>query len=161
MAIEKAEVLTALRRVKGPDLTSNIVDLGLVSEILIKDNRAYFSITVPAARAHELEQLRLAAEAVVAELKGIQGVTAVLTAEATEGSPAPKRTVLPIGRAEHPRVQAARAKGATGDGSGPRQAAAAAAASASRTSASRSVSTVRCWWTTSAGRPRTSGRSAM
>jgi len=129
MAIEKAEVLAALRRVKGPDLTSNIVDLGLVSEILLKDDRAYFSITVPAERADELEQLRLAAEAVVAELKGIQGVTAVLTAEATEGAPKPpKRTVLPIGRVEHPRVQAARAKGATGDGAGPRQAAAAAAA---------------------------------
>jgi ATP-binding protein involved in chromosome partitioning len=127
MAIEKAEVLAALRRVKGPDLTSNIVDLGLVSEILIKDNRAYFSITVPAERAEELEQLRLAAEAVVAEIKDIQGVTAVLTAEATEGAPKPpKRTVLPIGRVEHPRVQAARAKGATGDGAGPRQAAAAA-----------------------------------
>ncbi|AGK59173.1 ATPase-like, ParA/MinD [Hyphomicrobium denitrificans 1NES1] len=127
MAFEKAEVLSALRRVKGPDLTSNIVDLGLVSEILIKDDRVYFSITVPADRAEDLEQLRLAAEKVVSDIKGVQGVTAVLTAEASEAAPAPKRrTILPIGRTEHPRVQAARAKGATGDGAGPRQAAAAA-----------------------------------
>jgi ATP-binding protein involved in chromosome partitioning len=128
MAVEKAEVLAALRRVKGPDLTSNIVDLGLVSEVLIKDDRAYFSITVPADRAEELEQLRLAAEKVVSDIKGVAGVTAVLTAEAGGAAkPMPKqRTVLPIGRAEHPRVEAARAKGATGDGAGPRQAAAAA-----------------------------------
>jgi ATP-binding protein involved in chromosome partitioning len=129
MSFEKAEVLAALRRVKGPDLSGNIVDLGLVSEVLIKDDRVYFSITIPADRAEELEQLRLAAEKVVSDVKGVQGVTAVLTAEASDAAPAPKpRTVLPIGRAEHPRVQAARAKGATGDGAGPRQAAASAAA---------------------------------
>ncbi|HVZ06073.1 P-loop NTPase [Hyphomicrobium sp.] len=131
MPLEKGDVLTALRRVKGPDLTGNIVDLGLVSEILIKNDHAYFSITVPPDRAEELEQLRLAAEKVVSGIEGVSGVTAVLTADAAAGSvarakptpPSPTRTVLPIGRAEHPRVQAARAKGATGDGAGPRQAA--------------------------------------
>ena len=49
MPVEKSEVLAALRRVKGPDLESNIVDLGLVSEIFIKDDRVYFSITIPAS----------------------------------------------------------------------------------------------------------------
>ena len=29
MAVDKNKVLDALRRVKGPDLTSNLVDLGL------------------------------------------------------------------------------------------------------------------------------------
>ena len=66
MPLEKDEVLAALRRVKGPDLEGNIVDLGLVSEIFIKDDHVYFSITIPANRAEELEQLRLAAEKVVA-----------------------------------------------------------------------------------------------
>jgi ATP-binding protein involved in chromosome partitioning len=85
MSIAKAHVLDELRRVKGPDLAGNIVDLGLVSEILVKDNRVYFSITVPAARADELEPLRKAAESVVAKLPGVIGVTAVLTAEAARG----------------------------------------------------------------------------
>ena len=86
MPLEKVEVLAALRRVKGPDLESNIVDLGLVSEIFIKDDHPYFSITIPANRAEELEQLRLAAEKVVADISGVSGVTAVLTAEAS-GAP--------------------------------------------------------------------------
>ena len=131
MAVEKAEVLKALRRIKGPDLESNIVDLGMVSEILIKDDRAYFSITVPAHRAEELEDLRKAAEKVVSNVKGVAGVTAVLTAE-TGGSmqhaPAPEPLRRPTAEItnikEHPRVAEARAKGATGDGAGPRQAAA-------------------------------------
>jgi ATP-binding protein involved in chromosome partitioning len=113
MPVEKSEVLAALHRVKGPDLEGNIVDLGLVSEIYIKDDRVYFSITVPASRAEELEQLRKAAEKVVADIKGVAGVTAVLTAEAQAGAPRVR---------EHRRVQEARAKGATGDGAGPRQA---------------------------------------
>jgi ATP-binding protein involved in chromosome partitioning len=95
----KEHVLEALRRVKGPDLDGNIVDLGLVSEVFLKDGRAYFSITVAAARAEELEPLRQAAEKVVSNIPGISGVTAVLTAETTRGS-AP----------ESARVQAARAQ---------------------------------------------------
>ncbi|MGB4864658.1 MAG: iron-sulfur cluster assembly protein, partial [Hyphomicrobium sp.] len=104
MSVEKAQVLQALQRVKGPDLQSNIVDLGLVSEILIKDDRVYFSITIPASRAEELEQLRKAAEKVVSEIDGVKGVTAVLTADVSGGA---SRQAAPAGAAkEHPRVQA-------------------------------------------------------
>ena len=34
MSLSKEQVLERLRQVKGPDLEGNIVDLGLVSEIL-------------------------------------------------------------------------------------------------------------------------------
>jgi ATP-binding protein involved in chromosome partitioning len=89
MTISKPQVLEELRRVKGPNLDGNIVDLGLVSEILIKDDRVYFAITVPASRAEELEPLRQAAESVVSKVAGVGGVTAVLTAEAGRGGVAP------------------------------------------------------------------------
>ena len=144
MSVEKTQVLDALRRVKGPDLESNVVDLGLVSEILIKDGRVYFSITIPANRAEELEQLRQAAEKVVSGVAGVTGVTAVLTADMSGGTKrppaAPASASAPASSSpasgsaapvkEHARVQAARAQGATGDGAGPRQAAASAAAGA-------------------------------
>ena len=47
MSLTKEAILNRLRQVKGPDLESNIVDLGLVSEVLIKDGRVSFAITVP------------------------------------------------------------------------------------------------------------------
>ena len=137
MAIEKSEVLKALRRVKGPDLAGNIVDLGLVSEVLVKNDKVYFSITVPAQRADELEQLRQAAEKVVSGIQGVASVSVVLTADRAAGGapqrppqrPQAARPQAPEPKApEHPRVQAARAKGAAGDGAGPRQAAAGQAA---------------------------------
>ena len=108
MPLEKVEVLAALRRVKGPDLESNIVDLGLVSEIFIKDDIPISRSRSRRNRAEELEQLRHAAEKVVAEISGVAGVTAVLTAEAR---PARHANCVRPGqgciraRPEHPRVR--------------------------------------------------------
>ena len=90
MTVTREQVLEQLRRVKGPELDGNIVDLGLVSEVLIKADRAYFSITVPASRAEELEPLRQAAEKVVSGISGLAGVTAVLTADAASGQAPPR-----------------------------------------------------------------------
>jgi len=114
MSPSKDQVVERLRRVKGPDMQSNIVDLGLVSEILLKDGRISFSITVPAERAAELEPLRQAAEKIVREMDGVQGVIAVLTAEKPRGAPAAGSGAAPRGGpvAESARVKEARARGA-------------------------------------------------
>ena len=121
MPVDKTQVLAALRQVK-----SNIVDLGLVSEIFIKDDHPYFSITIPASHAEKLKQLRLAAEKIVSEVSGVSGVTAVLTAEESAGqlrtAVGPVKAISGL-QSEHPRIQTARAKGAAGDGAGQRQAA--------------------------------------
>jgi ATP-binding protein involved in chromosome partitioning len=116
MSPSKDQIVERLRRVKGPDMQGNIVDLGLVSEILLKDGRISFSVTVPAERAEELEPLRQAAEKVVREIDGVQNVIAVLTAEkspgtgaaAGGGSGAPRSGPV----AESARVKEARARGA-------------------------------------------------
>ncbi len=128
MPVDPNQVLAALRRVKGPDLQSNIVDLGLVSEIRAKDDKVFFSITIPAHRAEELEQLRKAAEKVASDVPGVVSATVVLTAEGGGGPrpPAPqplRRPTADAPRAEHSRVREARAKGSMGDGAGPRSAA--------------------------------------
>src|SRR5262245_13033931 len=86
MSLSREEVIERLRRVRGPDMQSNIVDLGLVSEILLKDGRVSFSITVPSERAAELEPLRQAAEKIVRDMEGVTSVMAVLTAEKPRGS---------------------------------------------------------------------------
>jgi ATP-binding protein involved in chromosome partitioning len=113
MTISKPQVLDELRRIKGPDLKGNIVDLGLVSEVLVKDDRVYFSITVPAAQAEELEPLRKAAETVVAKVPGVAGVTAVLTAEASSARPPAGASARPP---ESARVAQARAESNVGNG---------------------------------------------
>lgn len=86
MSVTKSQVMDRLRSVKGFDGGKNIIDQGLVSEIIIKEDRVYFSITVPMDRAGDLEPMRQAAEKAVAEMDGVNAVTAVLTAEAPQGT---------------------------------------------------------------------------
>jgi ATP-binding protein involved in chromosome partitioning len=85
MSVSKEAVIEKLRTVNGPDFSGNIVDLGLVSDIFIADAKVFFSITVPAARAQELEPLRAAAERAVKAIPGVEGAMVALTAEKKGG----------------------------------------------------------------------------
>ncbi|TIQ34538.1 MAG: Mrp/NBP35 family ATP-binding protein [Mesorhizobium sp.] len=85
MSVSKETVIERLKTVNGPDFTGNIVDLGLVSEIFIADSKVFFSITVPAARAQEMEPLRAAAERVVKAIPGVANAVVALTAEKKGG----------------------------------------------------------------------------
>ena len=84
--VTRQTVLERLSQVKGPDLKSNIVALGLIDNLLVSEDNVIFSITVPAERAEELEALRGAAEKAVSGIDGVKKVTAMLTAERKAGS---------------------------------------------------------------------------
>ena len=88
--ITKEQVLETLKTVRGPDLERNIVELGMVSDVFISDGKVYFSITVPAERAKDLEPMRLAAERVVKDMPGVKGALVALTADKKAGAPAPR-----------------------------------------------------------------------
>jgi len=96
--LNRAAVLEALKAVPGPDGKSNLVDLGLVSEVVLANRKVYFSISVPPDRAKALEPLRLAAEAAVKKLAGVDAVSAVLTAERSAGPAAKTAAPAPVGR---------------------------------------------------------------
>ena len=108
MSLTKKAVTERLRTIKGPDFESDIVSLGLVSDIFIADGKVFFSITVPAARARELEPLRAAAERAVRAMDGVQGAVVALTAEKKGGGmenappPAPSRPADPRPSARSP-----------------------------------------------------------
>lgn len=87
--ISKERILEELTRVKGPDLEDNIVALGLVSEVVVHNNKVYFSIKVDPSRAAELEPLRQAAEQVVTEIPGVEKATVTLTADREPGNAGP------------------------------------------------------------------------
>jgi ATP-binding protein involved in chromosome partitioning len=99
MPITQEAVLEKLRTVRGPDLEGDIVSRGLVSEIFIADGKVFFSITVPANRAQELEPLRAAAERAVKSLPGVAGAVVALTAEkkggGMEAAPPPRPAATP------------------------------------------------------------------
>jgi ATP-binding protein involved in chromosome partitioning len=81
------QILEALKAVKDPDRGGDIVALGMISGLVIRDGHVGFSIEVDAARGPHLEPLRKAAERAVQLLDGVLSVSAVLTA--TRAAPTP------------------------------------------------------------------------
>ena len=102
--VTKEQVLETLKTVRGPDLEHNIVKLGMVSDVFISDGKVYFSITVPAERAKELEPLRQAAERVIKEMPGVKGALVALTADkkaASASAPAARPAAAPHAGHDH------------------------------------------------------------
>ncbi|HTO29640.1 MAG TPA: iron-sulfur cluster carrier protein ApbC [Pararhizobium sp.] len=99
--VTKEQVIEKLKGVRGPDMDGNIVDMGLVSDVFISDSKVYFSITVPAERARELDPLRAAAERVVKEIPGVKGAMVALTADkkgASSTAPVQRPAASPAGQ---------------------------------------------------------------
>ena len=103
--VSRNQVEKALETVIYPGSGKNIVALGMVSEIFIADAKAYFSITVPADKASEMEPLRLAAERAAKSVEGIAGAVVALTADRKPGQqqpapagPTPARPAAATGR---------------------------------------------------------------
>ena len=79
--ITEQQIIEALSRINDPDRKADIVTLGMVSGLAVKDGHVAFAIEVDASRGPALEPLRKAAEQAVHNLPGVVSVSAVLTAE--------------------------------------------------------------------------------
>jgi ATP-binding protein involved in chromosome partitioning len=79
--VTRDEVLAALSKIIDPDKGQDIVGLGMVSGVQLRDGHVTFAIEVERARAPKLEALRKDAEKAVDAIPGVLSVTAVLTAE--------------------------------------------------------------------------------
>jgi ATP-binding protein involved in chromosome partitioning len=92
MAVTEQQILDALRQVRDPEKGGDIVSLGMVSGVVVRDGNVGFAIEVEPERGPRLEPLRKAAEQAVEALPGVLSVSAVLTAEAKpRGAPAAPR----------------------------------------------------------------------
>src|SRR6184192_3728415 len=92
MPVTENMILDALRAVRDPERDGDIVSLGMVTGVVVRDGNVGFAIEVEPERGPRLEPLRKAAEQAVEALPGVLSVSAVLTAEAKpRGAPAAPR----------------------------------------------------------------------
>ncbi|MDH3233651.1 MAG: iron-sulfur cluster carrier protein ApbC [Alphaproteobacteria bacterium] len=84
--VSENAVMEALGQVHDPDRGKDIVALGMIQGLVIRDGNVGFSIEVDPARGPGFEPVRKAAEGAVLAIKGVVSVTAVLTAERTQGT---------------------------------------------------------------------------
>ena len=82
------QVLTALKAIVDPDRGRDLVSLGMVSGIAIRDGNVVFSIEIEPSRATALEPVRKAAERAVEAIPGVLSVTALLTGARAPQAPA-------------------------------------------------------------------------
>jgi ATP-binding protein involved in chromosome partitioning len=73
------QVLAALKSVMDPERGRDLVSLGMISGIAIRDGNVAFSIETEPARAAALEPVRKAAERAVEAIPGVLSVSALLT----------------------------------------------------------------------------------
>ena len=83
--ITTEQVLAALRRVRHPHRDQDVVSLGMISGVVVKNGNVGFAIEVHPAEAPRLEPLRKACEQAVRALPGVLSCSAVLTAERAPG----------------------------------------------------------------------------
>lgn len=100
MPVTRDAVLAALRSVPMPGHGGSVVDADVIRALTIDGGAVRFLLEVDPAEGARLEPVRAAAEAAVAALPGVTGVSAVLTAHAVKAPPPD----LKIGR--HPTPQA-------------------------------------------------------
>ena len=103
--LSEQQVLAALGGIVDPDKGKDIVSLGMVSGVQLRDGHVGFAIEVEPQRGPKLEPLRKAAEKAVEALPGVLSVTAVLTAQKPAAAP---RAPQPHGHA-HGQAGAAKA----------------------------------------------------
>ncbi|WP_339848633.1 iron-sulfur cluster carrier protein ApbC [uncultured Nisaea sp.] len=104
--VTEDQILAALKVVEDPDKGQDIVSLGMVSGLVVKDGNVGFAIEVDPKRGPQLEPLRQAAEKAVDALPGVLSVTAVLTAH-RPGGQGGSGQAQPAPQTAQPRAQAA------------------------------------------------------
>jgi ATP-binding protein involved in chromosome partitioning len=109
MTVTRETVLTALSRVIDPVTGKNIVETKMVEGLALRDGHVGFAIEVPAARGHDAEPLRKAAEKAVAEIPGVLSATVVLTAHHDQAVRKPQAPIqhghAQQGQAQHGHAQ--------------------------------------------------------
>ena len=85
--ITREQILTALAKLRLPGGSRDIVSAGLISDIVIANNRVMFAITADRANTGAMEPVRREAERIVSGLPGVEKVMVALTAERKQAPP--------------------------------------------------------------------------
>ena len=84
MAVTKEQVLAALAKVAAPN-GGSLIEARVLSDIVVGENKVFFSITVGAADVKAWEPVRKRAEDAVKAVPGVASALVALTAEKAGG----------------------------------------------------------------------------
>jgi ATP-binding protein involved in chromosome partitioning len=90
--VTEQQIIDALRCVPDPDRKADIVSLGMVQGLQVRDGHVALALQVPPERGPHLEPLRKQVEQLVFRMPGVVTATVVLTAERTPAAAAASTT---------------------------------------------------------------------
>jgi ATP-binding protein involved in chromosome partitioning len=93
--VTESDVLAALKGVVDPERGRDVVSLGMVSGIAVREGHVGFALEVPAGEAPGRESLRRDCERAVERLDGVLSVSVALTAHRAAAPRAPEQRAKP------------------------------------------------------------------
>jgi ATP-binding protein involved in chromosome partitioning len=88
--INEQIILNCLEKIIEPKSGKNVVNLGIISGLIIKDGNVGFALEINPADANDMEIVRKQCEDAVYALNGVSSVSAVMTAEQAPPAEKPK-----------------------------------------------------------------------
>ena len=73
-------IYEALKKIEDPSQSKDIVSLGLINNITVKDSNVAVTLEVPVHRGASMEPIRKLAQETVLNIKGVTSATVVVTA---------------------------------------------------------------------------------
>ena len=93
--INEQQIIETLKSINDPDRGKDVVTLGMISGLVVRNGHVGFAIEVEPERGPLLEPLRKECEDAVRELEGVLSVAAVLTAHSDSPAPAEPKAAAP------------------------------------------------------------------
>ena len=79
--VTENEITEILKKVIVPDLSDNVINLGLISGIAVKDGMVHIMVETTKERVEIMENVRKECEQLAGNISGVLNATAVLTEE--------------------------------------------------------------------------------
>jgi len=92
-SVSEDQILDALQTVSVPGEKNDVVELGLVSGLAVRDGLVQLSIETTPEKVPEMEEVRQTCENEIRKIPGVLNVTVVLTAERPKAKPAPQTAI--------------------------------------------------------------------
>jgi ATP-binding protein involved in chromosome partitioning len=79
--VKREQLLEALKTINHPTLDTNIVDLGIIQGLVVKDGNVGFALNINPSEVDAMENIRQRCDQLLLQINGVDKVTSVLTAE--------------------------------------------------------------------------------
>lgn len=90
--VKRELIIEALKTINHPSLNKNIIDLGIVQGLVIKDGAVGFALNINPNDAEIMEKVRQNCDQLLLQISGVDKVTSVLTAERDAAAEPPKKS---------------------------------------------------------------------